>query len=128
MRLALITIDYLFGIDDTDDIGDFDDTGYTTCLNVRLTTKSYGRANSWTLGSCRSDGGYRSYNNYTQKCCVSPGNYDLVCKDSQGDGWHSGYIEIGDAKYCENFGSGTTYTSEINIPERGKDSQIMDRF
>jgi hypothetical protein len=41
-----------------------------------------------------------------------------VCRDSNGDGWEGGYIEIGGTKYCENFNEGRIATH--NVPMHGK--------
>ena len=91
------------------------------CFEVKLTTTIYGSEISWSLGSCESDG--RSYGNngeYTQQCCLMPGRYNLACKDSYGDGWQGGYIEVDGIKYCESFTSGIDDTSVIIVQDGGK--------
>ena len=90
------------------------------CLQVKLTTGSYGSDISWTLDSCQSNGGYGDYNEYTQQCCLEPGSYSLECKDSWGDGWNGGYIELDGVKYCDGFTSGTEETHEITIRRSNK--------
>ena len=103
---------------------------------MKLTTKSYGSENGWSLGSCQSDGGYESYNEYTQQCCVTPCsynsecpcNYNLECKDSYGDGWHGGYIEIDGIKYCENFSSGSEDIMGITLEDGGKFFRFFINF
>ena len=85
------------------------------CVEVTLTTKSYGSEISWTLAHCSSDQTHASNQEYRSQCCLTPGNYTLECKDSYGDGWHGGYIEIDDVKYCETYNSGSVMTSEILI-------------
>ena len=92
----------------------------TKCFEVKLTTANYGDEISWTLGSCESDGSYGNDGEYTQQCCLMPGRYNLACKDSYGDGWHSGYIEVDGIKYCESFTSGNEETSEIIVQDGGK--------
>ena len=88
------------------------DPGY--CTRIRITTKDFGEANSWTFGSCTSDRTYEGNQEYTQDCCLSGTVTDrfirgleLICKTSKGDGWHGGYIEIQDIRYCEDFQTGS---------------------
>ena len=87
-----------------------------------MITVAYGSEISWTLGSCESEGGYDDNGEYTQQCCLGRGNYNLECKDSYGDGWHGGYIELNSIKYCEGFTSGTEETSQIIVQDGGKNS------
>merc|ERR1711990_56373 len=78
------------------------------CINIKTTTKEWGRENSWTFGSCSSGQEYRSHKVYDEECCQPAGSYELVCKCSYGDGWHGGFIQIGDSeeKLCEDFEDG----------------------
>ena len=55
------------------------------------------------MGSCSNGQEYGNRNTYTEECCQLAGDYQLVCKDSYGDGWHGGYIEILGVKYCQGF-------------------------
>ena len=89
---------------------------------MKLTTKSYGLEISWTLGSCTSEGGYDDDNEYVEQCCLSPGSYNLKCKDSAGDGWQGGYIEVDGAIYCGSFTSGSEDTIEMKIQGSGNHS------
>merc|ERR1712224_153563 len=41
------------------------------------------------------------------------GTYELQCQDSYGDGWHGGYIEIGDETYCSSFSAGSLAIENI---------------
>ena len=82
---------------------------------MTLTTKGDGNENSWSLGACSSNRGYGNNQEYIQQCCLAPGNYSLECKDSYGDGWHGGYIEVDGIKHCETFSSGSVQTIEIII-------------
>ena len=84
------------------------------CKNIKIVTKSWGKENSWTLGSCSSAQKYKSKKTYTEECCQPTGNYKLTCKDSYGDGWHNGYIEIGGTKYCKDFQSGSEKTLDVS--------------
>ena len=85
------------------------------CFDVKLTTVNYGSEISWSLGSCQSNGGYGNNAEYTEQCCLTPGNYNLECKDSYGDGWNGGYIEVKGEKYCESFSTGGEETVPIII-------------
>ena len=90
------------------------------CFDVKLTIVKYGKEISWNLGSCQSNGGYVNNAEYTEQCCLEPGNYNLECKDSYGDGWNGGYIEVNGEKHCESFTSGSVETSQIIIESNGK--------
>jgi len=76
------------------------------CMNIKIRTEAWGNENSYAIGTCVSKQQYRSRKNYQEECCLAPGNYNLDCKCSWGDGWHGGYLEIDGAKYCEGFRSG----------------------
>ena len=81
---------------------------------MQLTTVNYGSEISWSLGSCQSNGGYGNNAEYTEQCCLTPGNYNLECKDSYGDGWHGGYLQIGDSdvNLCKDFTEGSSKVVE----------------
>ena len=87
---------------------------------MKLTTRSFGEEISWILDLCESNGGYGDYGEYMQQCCLIPGSYNLECKDSYGDGWNGGYIEVDGTKYCESFTSGSEETNEVIIQAGGK--------
>ena len=74
---------------------------------MKLTTKYWGREISWTFGTCSSHavGSYEEYQTYHEQCTIAPGTYTLTCKDSVGDGWHGGSLQIQGTKYCEDFKS-----------------------
>merc|ERR1712226_506090 len=55
---------------------------------------------------------------YTEQCCQPAGSYDLVCKDSYGDGWHGGYLLIEGKKYCKRFKNGHEKTEEGTWKEK----------
>jgi len=81
--------------------------GSNVCTDIKVVTKAWGNENSWTFGSCSSDGTtYGDDQEYTVQCCQPAGSYSLACKCSYGDGWHGGYIQIGNDKYCEDFTAG----------------------
>ena len=84
-------------------------------MNVKIRTKKYGEENSWIFGSCSNNEAYQSDQRYTEICCQEKGYYNVVCKDSYGDGWHGGYVEIGDVRYCDDFVDGFEDVHEISM-------------
>ena len=98
------------------------------CFNVKTVAKEWIDEMSWTIESCIGNKGKRischsheyDYNDeynldhgkdnekYEKQCCLPkcPVLYTITCKDSHGDGWHGGYIEINGKKYCEAFDYG----------------------
>ena len=84
-----------------------------TCVDVKLTTISWANEISWSFGSCNSSQPYFDDNVHTERCCLLPGEHALKCKDSYGDGWHGGFIEIKGAKYCETFDSGSQMVEQV---------------
>jgi len=98
------------------------------CINVKTITKDWGYENTWTFGNCSSgqtlpDGkAFESQKEYNEECCQPAGSYDFVCNDSYGDGWHGGYVQIGDSeeKLCLNFTDGDSET--IDDVAHGDDS------
>ena len=85
------------------------------CMDITVVTKSYGRENSWAIGSCSSSQRYSSFRTYTERCCLAPGEHTLACSDSYGDGWHGGHIEIQGTEYCKNFRRGREASVDINV-------------
>merc|ERR1711973_874157 len=93
------------------------------CVNLKLTTKTWGKEISWKFGSCESPAGYgenvkgRYGNNreYNIECCQPAGPYELDCKDKYGDGWHGGYIQTGsdETKYCNSFKTGKSQKHQV---------------
>ena len=96
------------------------------CVDVILTTATYGAEISWSLGSgengCSSNG--QSYDNneeYIKTCCFAAGTYTLNCTDSYGDGWHGGFIEVEGIgfitmpRYCIDFHDGDYETAQVTI-------------
>ena len=81
--------------------------------DVKTKTEQWGHENSWTIGchdgSCREcvsipekTGGYENHAEYTQECCLPEDqeSFLVTCTDAFGDGWHGGYLEIDEEKYC----------------------------
>ena len=86
---------------------------------LKVVTKSWGKENSWTLGACSSSQTYGNNENYEVECCQPAGEYVLTCKDTYGDGWHGGYLKIGDEgkKWCKNFKNG--HEKEVTVTLTG---------
>ena len=85
-----------------------------------VTAKAYGDEISFSIGShhhnCSNTMTYgRKHGEYAEKCVLTPGEYTLKCKDSHGDGWHKGFIEIQGHKYCEDFTEGSEKTEQVII-------------
>ena len=85
-----------------------------------MTTKSYGVEISWSLGTCSSVENYYSNTEYIEECCLNTDEFTLKCKDSFGDGWQGGFIEIQGTKYCEDFTAGTEKSIQIDINASSK--------
>ena len=89
-------------------------TGTDGCISVKTVVKDFGIEMSWNIGGmCKNDEGYFESKEYTQKCCVAEGS-TITCKDSFGDGWHGGYLEIDGQKYCDIFSSGYEFSVKLN--------------
>ena len=91
-------------------------TSEDICTDIVIVTKVWGSEISWEFGTCSSTQEYNSNEIYTEQCCQPAGAYELVCKDSYGDGWHGGYIEIGGSKYCEDFMAGSAESHDVAMP------------
>ena len=85
------------------------------CFEVGLTTNIYAHEISWSVGSCKSNQSYSNNKVFTQECCLAVGSYKIKCKDSFGDGWHGGYLEIKRHQYCANFNSGHEEQADLII-------------
>ena len=85
------------------------------CMEIKKVTKSWGSENSWTFGKCKNPQKYANHKTYTMNCCLAKGEQTLTCKDSYGDGWHGGYLEIQGKKYCEDFTTGRKKTVKIEV-------------
>lgn len=74
-------------------------------VGVTLHTETYASEIAWELGNCNMESGqYKDGAEYKTNCCIKPEDL-LICKDTYGDGWHGGYIEIKGERFCaQNFG------------------------
>jgi len=86
-----------------------------TTVIVKTTTTRYGNENSWTIGSCTNEAQFENDKTVSQTCCLATGSYNLECKDTYGDGWHGGYLEINGKTFCEKFTSGSSKTEVVTI-------------
>ena len=97
------------------------------CFNVETITKKWANEVSWSIGSCLSVGkstctanaGYFDNMNFTQPCCLSPGDHKLTCNDCYGDpwgrpSWGGGYLLINGMEYCGNF-TGNVHQVDITL-------------
>ena len=84
-------------------------------MDIKTVTKAWGSEVSWTFGKCKSSQRYDSRRTYTMQCCVLKGEHTLTCKDSYGDGWHGGYVEIEEKQYCKDFSTGHDKTENVRI-------------
>jgi len=88
------------------------------CFVVKTVPKYYAVEITWNIGgTCDSKDEYDNYKEDTQKCCVAKdqGEITITCKDSYGDGWHGGYLEINEKRYCENFSDGDELLVKLNL-------------
>ena len=83
---------------------------------MKLNTKGSGNEMSWSFGPCSSEQkNYENHRQYTERCCVAPGEYTLTCKDSFGDGWGDAFMEIEGQRYCSDFSNGIEATVKVSI-------------
>ena len=85
------------------------------CVDMDLTTRAWGHEISWTFGSCDSTQAYANNGQYSESCCLVPGEYTLSCLDTYGDGWHGGFLEIQGTRYCEDFTSGSVAAHQVTV-------------
>ena len=77
---------------------------------MNLYTVRYPSEMSYTFTS--TDGQSCSHNGFSgtglqqRTCLLTPGTFTLHCKDSYGDGWNGGHIEILGNSYCGDFTTG----------------------
>ena len=64
----------------------------------------------WKLGPCsslnsvQSGATYQYPALYTERCCLEPGKYTLVCyNDPPSRGWNDAYLLINGHRYCDEF-------------------------
>lgn len=58
---------------------------------------------------------YTDSREYEEDCCLPAGDYKLKCMCTYGDGWHGGFMEIGDVNYCTSFVSGHTQWEDFTL-------------
>ena len=96
--------------------------GPNVCFDVKTVTKSYGHELEWTIGgsshpSCNNERKYDDNQEYTQTCCLpSQAEFAITCKDSYGDGWNGGYLEINGNQYCKSSGQWDEFTDTLPNP------------
>ena len=79
---------------------------------VKLKIVKYGSEMSWSFnGPTECNGEDFSGTGWNERTCyVVPGDYNLRCIDSYGDGWHGGKMRILGVDYCKGFTSGKLAT------------------
>ena len=87
---------------------------------MSITTKIHGKDNRYAIGACTSASIYDNWKNYMEHCCLDAGSYTLTCENTNGDGWHDGYIEIQGKRYCEDFTSGHQQENNVEISYSGE--------
>ena len=85
------------------------------CTDIKIVTKKWGNEISWTFGNCASGQVYGNRQIYTEECCQEEGNYELACKDSYGDGWNGGFLEINGEEHCRQFRDGHEEKKEVTM-------------
>ena len=67
-----------------------------------------------------NEGYFDSYTWDLQICCLPTleSEYIITCKDTYGDGWHLGYLEILGNRYCENFNHGNEMLDVMRNPAK----------
>ena len=61
----------------------------------------------WRMGSCygpKHGWTYSSNETHFDRCCLTPGTYTLICKNTKSKyGWGNAYLEIDKKRYCDDF-------------------------
>ena len=81
---------------------------------------SSSREFGWELGSCSPAERYTKPGVYTTKCCTSPENHILTCKNSDTGGWRDSFLEINGHKFCDDT-SGFATRVRLNISGKNGD-------
>lgn len=102
------------------------------CFDVKTVTKAWGNEIDWTIGckdsacrECTSNLDFGNNQEYTQECCLPEDEEEFIinCKDTYGDGWHGGYLEINENLYCDDFLSGTEQQEQM--PNEGPQPGLL---
>jgi hypothetical protein len=91
-------------------------------VTISVTTKAWGSEVSVLVdGNVEpfgfTQGSMGSNQEYTSTACLALGQHTLTLVDSYGDGWHGGYVTIGDTRYGEDFTSGYQTAFTFNVIE-----------
>ena len=61
----------------------------------------------WQIGSCygpKNGFNYSSNETHYDRCCLTPGTYTLICKNTKSKyGWGNARFEIDGKQYCDDF-------------------------
>ena len=93
---------------------------------MKLTTTPWSSLVSWKLDTCfiSEEEAYKKHNSegqYIKRCCLAAGDHTLICRDSGGDGWNGGFMEIQGHIYCNDF---IGYKAMRRITVSGIDEQF----
>jgi len=85
------------------------------CFNITLTSGTFVSEINWSIATCKSSQTYSSNNKISEQCCLAPGEYNLTCKDTWGDGWQEEFLEIQGKRYCDNFKTGSAVSEKVKF-------------
>ena len=101
--------------------------GLNVCFIVTTKTKAWAHEVKWSIKgektselSCPNDIEFDNNNEYQQICCLPTleNKFTISCKDTYGDGWHMGYLEIEGNRYCDKFTHGHEVTDILPNPAK----------
>ena len=105
------------------------------CFDVKTVTKDWGHEIEWNIGgsthaSYENEQRYENDQEYTQQCCLpkDQSEFAITCKDTYGDGWHGGYLEIEGEKYCEEFTNGDELSDTLPNPSPESPGLIKNKY
>ena len=81
---------------------------------------SSSREFGWELGSCSPAERYTKPGVYTTRCCTSPENHILTCKNSDTGGWRDSFLEINGHNFCDDT-AGFATRVRLNISGKCSD-------
>ena len=97
--------------------------GTEVCFDVTTNANIWAHEIQWNIGgsthdSCENEKSYENHEVHTQQCCLSADHteFAITCKDTYGDGWHGGYLEINGEQYCANFTNGDEFSDVLPNP------------
>jgi len=100
--------------------------GLNLCFDVVTITKSWAHEIQWNIKgastnvTCRNKEEFENNQVKTIMCCLPTleNEFKITCKDTYGDGWHLGHLEIMGKRYCENFTHGHEFSAVMSNPAK----------